>query len=247
MTASSPCFSSGLQHSIARCVLLPFFLCVTSSSDVPVSSLPVPHEGLAKREAERAWSLADVRIPDPDLYSQRLDLFLEASATSWLDIRWRLDNETGAGAAAARARGAPSYSRVRCHLGNATIFHNVFGAATRFRIPNLASNTEYIVCVEMLEGRVLHFRCARFSTIPLVRPDSILGLLLTVGYVLGMGMIGYVTWWMRVRKHATTSQKLENEMELSCRTSTVRCSEIEERTHLNSNQSQQSPASPTTS
>ena len=232
------------HHPVTRYVLIPLFMCVTSSSDLPLESFPVPVPGmryghvhdLTKRDLERAWSHADVRIPDPDLYSERLDIFLVRSATTWLDIRWQLDNRTGASV------GAPKYSRVRCHLGNTTIFHNVLGSISQFRVPNLSSNTEYIVCVELLERNYLHYKCSRFSTIPLVRPDSILGLLLTLGYVFGMGLIGYVTWWLRVRRHVA-SHKIENEIELSCRTSTIRFSEIEERVHLNSNQPRTSNAS----
>ena len=237
------------HHSAATYVLLLVFACLTSSSDVPLAPFPLPapvpvpvsdmryagqvHE-LTKRDLEHAWSHVDVRTPDPALYSERLDIFLVRSATSWLDIRWQLDNRTGA------SHGVPRYSRVRYHIGNTTIFHNVFGSVSHFRIPNLSSNTEYFVCVEMLEKNDRHLNCARYRTIPLVRPDSILGLLLTLGYVFGMGMIGYITWCLRVRRYNAT-HKIEDEIELqSCQDNTIHFSDIEERVYLNSNLSRTS-------
>jgi hypothetical protein len=61
-----------------------------------------------------------------------------------------------------------------------------------------------------------------------------------VGYVSIMAGIGYVTWWLRVRKISTNRRKKQQEsdsdaLEMSCRaetTGTVRFSEIEERQAL---------------
>lgn len=72
-----------------------------------------------------------------------------------------------------------------------------------FKFQFLRSNTEYTICVYMLEtspstkNRVLHFECAPFFTIPVVRSDSVLGVALTLGYIVLMGGIGYVAWWRR--------------------------------------------------
>ncbi|XP_070184386.1 uncharacterized protein [Littorina saxatilis] len=235
MAAAFSCFR---DFNFPFAVLLPLFLCVTSSSsDVPMSSYPLPgirsthFHALSEREIQDTpWTHADVRLPDPDSYSERLDLALLQSATSWIEIHWQLVNSTGSKA------GSTRFSRVRCHIGNTTILHNFFGPANQFRIPNLSSNTEYMVCVEVMEStsNYLHFKCARFGTIPLVRPDSIMGLFLAVGYFALLIFTGFVTWKVRVRKHVA-SHKAENDMELSARNSTVRFSEIEEHAHLNSN------------
>ncbi|GFR97162.1 hypothetical protein ElyMa_000985600 [Elysia marginata] len=72
-----------------------------------------------------------------------------------------------------------------------------------FQFQLLRSNTEYTICVYMLEispstdSKVLHFECAPFQTIPVVRSDSVLGVALTLGYIVLMGGMGYVAWWRR--------------------------------------------------
>ncbi|KAL8601822.1 hypothetical protein ACOMHN_020557 [Nucella lapillus] len=220
------------------CLILLCCVCISSPTDLPVPAFPGPdwrsaHLQVVSRRDTISYlpSLhVNVTLAQPRQHTQRLGLELVQSATTWLHVRWRLHNKTGASV------GVPRFSRVTCHIGNTTtVVHDVAGSGTQFRIPNLSSNTQYLVCVETeTVERVLYYRCSPFRTIPLVRPDSVLGLLLTLGYILLMGVLGYVTWCMRVRRYVSSRKAGGNELELSCRTSTIRFSEIEERVQGNS-------------
>ena len=72
-----------------------------------------------------------------------------------------------------------------------------------FKFQFLHSNTDYTVCVYMLErspsteNKVLHFECAPFFTIPVMRSDSVVGVAITLGYIVLMAGLGYVAWWRR--------------------------------------------------
>lgn len=70
-------------------------------------------------------------------------------------------------------------------------------------IENLKTATTYTICVYMIEsdpsitthlGSKSHSQCLEISTIPYVRKDSILVLLLTLSYFCFMGSLGYSQW-----------------------------------------------------
>lgn len=70
-------------------------------------------------------------------------------------------------------------------------------------IENLKTATKYTICVYMIEsdpsitthlGSKSHSQCLEISTIPYVRKDSILVLLLTLSYFCFMGSLGYSQW-----------------------------------------------------
>lgn len=195
-----------------------------------ISYLPWNHNTIRELNANRSK------------YSEQLSVILVESGTSYLEIQWRLENSTGFPVAA-----RPKFSRIQCHLGSTTQVHSVNGSVTQFRIENLLSNTLYTVCVELVpdtppgaataagdaESSVdsLYYRCVYESTIPIIRTDSIVALVLTLGYVLLLTLIGYVTWWLRVRKIKTSRRAQTTGLEMSCKTGT----NIEERAHLASN------------
>ncbi|RUS72051.1 hypothetical protein EGW08_020188 [Elysia chlorotica] len=74
-----------------------------------------------------------------------------------------------------------------------------------YKFDLLRSNTEYTICVYMLErspstdNKVLHFECAPFFTIPVVRSDSVLGVAITLGYIVLMAGMGYLAWRRRAQ------------------------------------------------
>nr|KAG5698989.1 hypothetical protein BaRGS_033502 [Batillaria attramentaria] len=227
-------------YHLTLCVIVAILACVTSCADVAVPSLGTPDlhpyaHHLTRRDIS-PFTHVNLQYPDPEKFSSRLEIFLTDSSTTWLDVRWRLQNSTGVGS------GETEFSRVRCYHGNLVLLsNNMNSSVNRFRFSHLTPDTEYMVYVEVLErvpgnsgDTLLHSQGTYFRTAPRIRSDSILGVILALGYLVGMGAIGYARWWWRKRKQRANHKEENDEYELSCRTSTVRFSGIEEHVHLNS-------------
>lgn len=181
--------------------------------------------------------------------SEHLLIELVESGMFHLQIRWRLENTTGL-----LRDVQPTFSRVSCYLGNATVLEKVNSTSPQLRVENLQSNTRYTICVEAVPDQppgtllgtrnndigvdsVVYARCVSLSTIPLMRVDSIVALALTVGYFLLLTLVGYVTWLLRMRRQAANRKSREQAgLELNnCKHEAGEISSIEERSHLASN------------
>ncbi|GFO27635.1 hypothetical protein PoB_005414000 [Plakobranchus ocellatus] len=135
---------------------------------------------------------------DRRVFGQMTLHLLDVSPSS-IRVGWSLTNKT-----------FPDSSlevSVICETFDGRIVSNKLHPATSsYEFQFLRSDTEFTVCVYMLEtspgtnNKVLHFECAPFHTIPVLRPDSVLGVALTLGYLVLMGGMGYVAWWRRSRE-----------------------------------------------
>ncbi|XP_025082914.1 uncharacterized protein LOC112557333 [Pomacea canaliculata] len=216
---------------------LSFVFCTVSCTDVnPVITLQkkdiLP---LHVRSRNLHYTAADPLFYS-QTYSDRVSIFLVQSDTSWLDIKWQFDNSSLDGAS-----DIPIVSQATCDLPNGRIVSDFFnGTRNRFRFSHLMSDTEYTVCVVVTEGthvetvKRMYSKCTYFRTIPLMRPDSVVGLVLTLGYLIGMSAFGYVAWKCRMYKVTATRTKQEDGLELTSRSNGERLSDIEERVYLNS-------------
>ncbi|ESO84395.1 hypothetical protein LOTGIDRAFT_168848 [Lottia gigantea] len=104
-----------------------------------------------------------------------------------------------------------------------------------FEFRNLQADTKYDVCVEMLElgkkGQTIsHFKCVEMKTLATIRHDSIIAMLITIGYLIFMGIVGCIVWRHRVLVNERTRLQEEEVGE----SSTVRWKDIEEKRCLNS-------------
>ncbi|XP_005102482.1 uncharacterized protein LOC101852488 [Aplysia californica] len=134
-----------------------------------------------------------------EILHAKLSIDLLRSHPSSLLVTWRLSNVTQAD--------STLEATALCETGNGKIISNKFTSSVdSFQFMNLNSDTEYVICVHMLEKSkstntsILHYNCQSFATIPVMRPDSVIGVMLTLGYLLAMGAIGYVVWWRKAKK-----------------------------------------------
>ncbi|KAK3740819.1 hypothetical protein RRG08_042803 [Elysia crispata] len=125
---------------------------------------------------------------------------------STITVGWKLTNQT--------FRDSVLETSVICETFEGRLVSDKLHPDTdSYQFQFLRSNAEYTICVYMLErspttdDKVLHFECAPFFTIPVVRSDSVLGVALTLGYIVLMAGMGYVAWWRRAhsikRRQAT--------------------------------------------
>lgn len=142
----------------------------------------------------------------------RLNIEVEEVTPSSIHIRWGLTNRT--------YEDGVMETTVFCELSNAKIVSDKLHTSTySFRFEFLNSNTKYLVCVHLLEKSkstntsILHYSCEQFWTIPLLRVDSIIGVLLTAGYVLLMGALGYVTWYRRASRKKKSAEEEKFQIE----------------------------------
>ncbi|XP_059169240.1 uncharacterized protein LOC131951010 [Physella acuta] len=149
-------------------------------------------------------------------YDQRLYgiLHIEAGdiSTSSIQVKWSLTNRTSSD--------SKMEATALCETPNGKIVSNKLTSSTRsFTFELLSSNTKYLVCVYLLEKSsssntsILHYSCDIISTIPLIRVDSVVGVLLTLGYMGSMVGLGYVAWRRKVRQVRLQEEKLLEEEE----------------------------------
>ncbi|CAL1537714.1 unnamed protein product [Lymnaea stagnalis] len=127
-----------------------------------------------------------------------LDIDVIEATTSSLHVTWKLTNMSSSDSV--------MESTVICETTNGRIVSDKLHSATNsFHFQFLTSDTRYIVCVYVLEKSttantsILHYNCQPFSTIPLVRADSIVGVILTLGYFGLMVVMGYAAWWRKMK------------------------------------------------
>ena len=72
------------------------------------------------------------------------------------------------------------------------------GVVDSFELNHLKTDTDYIVCVEVIENVtntvVSHAKCVRLRTIKVIRTDSILILLFVIAYTIGLPVLGCILW-----------------------------------------------------
>lgn len=144
-----------------------------------------------------------------------LNIDVIEATTSSLHVTWKLTNTSSSDSI--------MESTVICETMNGKIVSDKLHSTTdSFLFQFLTSDTRYIVCVYVLEKSttantsILHYNCQPFSTIPLVRADSIVGVILTLGYFVLMVVMGYAAWWRKIKNtkrndNDDDTQKLKNE------------------------------------
>ncbi|KAH3781393.1 hypothetical protein DPMN_159220 [Dreissena polymorpha] len=113
-----------------------------------------------------------------------------------------------------------------------------------YTLVDLVPDTIYTMCVYVNEVYGVnnasfwqHSKCVKLKTIEYIRRDSVLGLIITVGYFFFMAMLGYSQWKIRVceikrisKKRAKSLDNIPDESE----TSTMRTREFAERDRIHS-------------
>lgn len=157
----------------------------------------------------------------------------ENSTTSSIAISWKFSKSyrTNGTFLGTRLEYFLKHGKFRSHILRPSIHSFVF--------ESLKVATTYRFCVTAFESvtdgltsdTLEHARCFRLQTIPYIRRDSVLILLLTLSYFLFMGCIGYSQWRRRVayiRKRVRRA--CENSSEPT--TPVLRWREVEERQRL---------------
>ncbi|OWF37711.1 hypothetical protein KP79_PYT21370 [Mizuhopecten yessoensis] len=165
--------------------------------------------------------------------NEALEVTWENSTTSSIAISWQFakiykSNGTFLGT---RVEYFLKHGKFRSHILRPTVNNFVF--------ESLKVATTYKFCVTAFENvndglsseTLEHTRCFRLQTIPYIRRDSVLILLLTLSYFLFMGFMGYSQWRRRaaiIRKRVRRA--CENSSEPT--TPVLRWREVEERQRL---------------
>ncbi|KAH9525804.1 hypothetical protein Btru_002398 [Bulinus truncatus] len=138
----------------------------------------------------------------------KIDLLESGTSTLW--VRWNLLNLTS----------TDSFfeSTVMCETaGGRIVSDKLPSSANMFQFHHLDSDTQYLVCVYLLEKSnttntsILHYSCESFRTIPTVRADSVAGVIMAVGYLASMVGMGYLAWWRKSVKIKRRREKKEEE------------------------------------
>lgn len=85
--------------------------------------------------------------------------------------------------------------------------HPLSSDVREYTFDNLEAGTMYTLCVHMLEiygegnySSINHSKCVKINTIDYIRRDSVVIMIITLGYYAFMGLIGYTQWKRRLMK-----------------------------------------------
>lgn len=122
--------------------------------------------------------------------------------------------------------------------------HPLYDNIREFTFVNLDAGTMYIICVYMTEvygesnsSSIVHSKCVKINTIDYIRKDSVVIMLITLGYYAFMGLLGYTQWkrrWWAIRQKNKNRSKHEvaDQMDSNC---VIRWKELAEREKLMTN------------
>lgn len=176
----------------------------------------------------------DFRSVGTALSVENLEIYWVNSTVNEISIGWNLPNATG----------FIKHSIVEYFpTGGRFTSHPMMGEVRNYTFVNLDPGTLYTICVYMAEvygtnnsTEVLHSKCVKINTIEYIRRDSVIILLITLGYYSFMGLLGYTQWKRkmcsvknRAKFRSRTSDVDEGGQN---RNTTMRYKELEEREHL---------------
>lgn len=231
-----------------------FMVALTLGSDVSLKTIPVLSLDLLelghtvyKRDTLRSANEDANRSPsakgeslNSDYHGLQVKISHVESDTSWIEVQWSLLDQS-------KVNHSVSF-KASCELDKWKIVSDRLNVSTsHFRFSHLMADTEYLICVETSEtlandssASYTQITCANFFTIPIIRLDSLVAVILTLGYFVGLGVIGCVAWCHRARKRSSnqTSAVHQDGLELVFRKTSGRPTEVEERTHLNASDSE---------
>lgn len=194
-----------LQGTIQCCkYAYPILFSVFTACFLPSNSVTPPYltdtqGGESSQESHSVARFEHFNEPYDQRVFGKLNIDVIEVAPYSIHVKWRITNLTHGDSVVE--------STFLCETLNGKIVSDKLHANTdSFRFQFLNSNTKYVICVHLLEKSksantsILHYDCQTFSTIPVIRSDSIVGLALTIGYLLLVAALGYVAWHRRARK-----------------------------------------------
>ena len=169
---------------------------------------------------------------EPD--SGTIDVIWDYSTTSSIAISWSLHSK--------HINGSIYSSQVECYLQHGKFKSRFLEPEyTSFVFVNLNIESTYRICLTIYEtvpsglssDTITHLKCLKLSTIPFIRKDSVLAVLLSLGYFAFVTLLGYVHWYRRaslIRARKRRNQERRSRSEPT--TPVVRWREVEERQRL---------------
>ncbi|XP_041378448.1 uncharacterized protein LOC121390649 isoform X2 [Gigantopelta aegis] len=150
-------------------------------------------------------------VPVVSSVTDFLHIELTKSTTSSLGITWTLPDYKQNGTLEAVFVG------YKQSLGK-FVSDRLDGAVDEFELSHLKTDTDYTVCVEVIENvtntLVSHAKCVTLRTIKVIRTDSILILLFVIAYTIGLPVLGCIMWRRKVDAlsgvHVSESHAMHN-------------------------------------
>lgn len=148
---------------------------------------------------------------DFDFPVNKLEIFWLNSTTNSISVRWALKRSYN-------LTGYIENSIVEYFpKGGRFTSHPLSSDVREYTYENLNAGTLYTICVYMMEihgeynESIVHSKCVKINTINYIRKDSVVIMLITVGYYAFMGLIGYTQWKRRIWRVRNSSKNRYNE------------------------------------
>ena len=114
--------------------------------------------------------------------------------------------------------------------------HPLAANIREYSITNLDANTLYTICVHMIEvfghqnrSSITHSNCVKINTINYIRRESLVIMIITLGYYVFMGLLGYTQWKRKIWDFQSRKRRRQKE---ATNTSAMRWKELVEKERL---------------
>ena len=134
-----------------------------------------------------------------DSVSNMLEIHWLNSSTDSISIKWNLSSNYN-------LTGYITQSTVEYFpSGGRFTSHPLAAYIKEYSFSNLDANTLYTICVHMMEAygpqnksSITHSNCVKINTIDYIRKESVVILIITLGYYVFMGLLGYTQWKRKI-------------------------------------------------
>lgn len=156
--------------------------------------------------------LRSIRIDVSDSVSNFLEIHWVNSSTDSISIKWNLSSHYN-------LTGFIKQSTVEYFPpGGRFTSHPLPSNVREYSITNLDAFTLYTICVHMTEvygphnkSSIKHSECVKINTIKFIRRESAVILIITLGYFVFMGLLGYTQWKRKVWDIQSKQRRHERE------------------------------------
>ena len=179
---------------------------VQGTKYTPVSVIPM-------HKTRHGHKIDSAQLKVRESVSNLLQIHWINSSTDSISIGWNLSTQYD-------LTGHVIHSTVEYFpAGGRFTSHPLAANVREYSITNLDVNTLYTICVHMTEvsghnnkSSITHSKCLKINTVKYIRQESIVIMIITLGYYAFMGLLGYTQWKRKIWDFRTRKRRRQKEV-----------------------------------
>ena len=186
---SEMCAAVTLNDSYTKDYIIPG---VNERQDTEIDIVPL-------HKTRHGHKVRSAKFDIKDSVSNFLEIHWLNSTTDSISVKWNLSSNYN-------LTGFIKQSTVEYFPpGGRFTSHPLVASIREYSFTNLNAYTLYTICVHMVEvygpqnkSSITHTHCVKINTIDYIRKESLVIMVITLGYYLFMGLLGYTQWKRKI-------------------------------------------------